>query len=47
MKIMRDIQEFLQRDDNSRLLLGKADAVKDGKEKKQKHVLNDYTQFTS
>ncbi|MEW8542104.1 MAG: hypothetical protein AB2693_01100 [Candidatus Thiodiazotropha sp.] len=39
------IHSFLERDDNSRLLPGKSDAVKDGKcvnNKKQKRVLNDY-----
>lgn len=40
--ITREIQEFLMRDDNSRLLPGKADAVKVGKSKVQKRVLNDY-----
>lgn len=41
-KIDKDIQNFLERDDNSRLLPGKADAVKVGKDKVQKRVLNDY-----
>ena len=40
--ITRDIREFLERDDNSRLLPGKADAVKAGNSKIQKRVLNDY-----
>ena len=35
MKIMRDVQEFLQRDDNCRLLLGKADAVNVGRMKQK------------
>lgn len=40
--IMREVTEFLGRDDNSRVLPGKADAVKIGANKKQKRVLNDY-----
>jgi hypothetical protein len=37
------VTEFLEREDNSRLMPGKADAVKNGKEgRKQKFVLNDY-----
>ncbi|WAR14247.1 hypothetical protein MAR_004352 [Mya arenaria] len=40
--VTREIHEFLSRDDNSRLLPGKADAIKVGAEKAQKRVLNDY-----
>lgn len=40
--INRDVKEFLERDDNSRQLPGKNDAVKVGKSKVQKRVLNDY-----
>lgn len=36
------IQTFLERDDNSRQLPGKGDAVKAGNKKIQKRVLNDY-----
>ena len=36
------ITQFLERDDNSRMLPGKQDAVKSGKVKVQKRVLNDY-----
>ncbi len=41
-KITREIHEFLSRDDNSRVLPGKADAIKVGSDKVQKRVLNDY-----
>ncbi|WAQ99020.1 hypothetical protein MAR_023393 [Mya arenaria] len=41
-RVENDIQIFLERDDNSRQLPGKADAVKVGKSKVQKRVLNDY-----
>ncbi|CAC5402742.1 unnamed protein product [Mytilus coruscus] len=41
-KIASDVEEFLCRDDNSRCMPGKADAVKYGKVKKQKRILNDY-----
>lgn len=40
--VNRDIKEFLEREDNSRLLPGKSDAVKVGKNRVQKRVLNDY-----
>ena len=36
------ITQFLERDDSSRMLPGKQDAVKTGKDKVQKRVLNDY-----
>ncbi|KAH3702424.1 hypothetical protein DPMN_077441 [Dreissena polymorpha] len=44
MRITNEIVQFLERDDNSRQLAGKGDAVKVGntKSKKQKRVLNDY-----
>lgn len=41
-RVKSDIQRFLNRDDNSRLMPGKSDCVKVGKEKKQKRILNDY-----
>ncbi|VDI60353.1 Hypothetical predicted protein [Mytilus galloprovincialis] len=41
-KIASDVEQFLCRDDNSRCMPGKADAVKYGKVKKQKRILNDY-----
>ncbi|WAR12325.1 hypothetical protein MAR_026505 [Mya arenaria] len=41
-RVENDIQIFLKRDDNSRQLPGKADAIKVGKSKVQKRVLNDY-----
>ena len=40
--ISRDIRKFLEREDNSRILPGKADNVKVGRKKEQKRVLNDY-----
>ena len=41
-QITNTIREYLEREDNSRLLPGKADAVKVGSSKVQKRVLNDY-----
>ena len=43
-KLCKDVKEFLEREDNSRQLPGKADAVKGEKpnQKIQKYVLNDY-----
>lgn len=41
-RIDQDIQHSLEREGNSKLLPGKADAVKVGKDKVQKRVLNDY-----
>lgn len=37
-----EVRKFLEREDNSRILPGKADAVKEGQEKMQKRVLNDF-----
>ena len=42
VSVTHDIKTFLERNDNSILLPGKADAVKVGKEKQQKRVMNDY-----
>jgi len=40
--LRQDVVGFLSRDDNSRILPGKIYAVKVGKGKQQKRVLNDY-----
>lgn len=37
-----EVDPFMERDDNSTCLPGKKDAYKDGKEHKQKRILNDY-----
>lgn len=41
-KLRQDVVGFLRRDDNSRILPGKTDAVKVAKDKQQKRVMNDY-----
>jgi hypothetical protein len=41
-KLKDDVVSFLSRDDNSRVLPGKNDAIKVGSTKEQKRVLNDY-----
>ena len=41
-KLKEDVTSFLSRDDNSRVLPGKNDAVKVGTSKEQRRVLNDY-----
>ena len=41
-RIKGDVENFLNRDDNSRVLPGKGDSVKVGTDKKQKRILNDY-----
>ena len=41
-QIKCDVQNFLNRDDNSRVLPGEGDSVKVGVAKKQKRLLNDY-----
>jgi len=41
-QVIDSITAFLERDDNSRMLPGKQDAVKSGKSKVQKRVMNDY-----
>ena len=41
-KVKSDVKKFLNRDDNSRLMPGKGDSVKVGKDQKQKRILNDY-----
>ena len=38
----RDVEKFLCRDDNSRCMPGKGDVIKEGKDQKQKRILNDY-----
>lgn len=40
--LTREVESFMERDDNSTCLPGKKDAHKDGKEHKQKRILNDY-----
>lgn len=41
-KMKEEVVDFYNRDDNSRMMPGKADAVKVGRGKQQKRVLNDY-----
>ncbi|KAK6184250.1 hypothetical protein SNE40_006756 [Patella caerulea] len=41
-RLKADVITFLSRDDNSRILAGKNDAVKVGRNREQKRVLNDY-----
>ncbi|WAR13664.1 hypothetical protein MAR_027844 [Mya arenaria] len=41
-KIKGDVENFLNRDDNSRVMPGKGDVVKVGAVRKQKKILNDY-----
>ncbi|WAR29651.1 hypothetical protein MAR_003219 [Mya arenaria] len=41
-KIKGDLENFLNRDDNSRVMPGKGDVVKVGAVRKQKKILNDY-----
>lgn len=40
--LTREVESFMERDDNSTCLPGKKDAHKDGKEHIQKRILNDY-----
>ena len=42
VRVAHNIKTFLERDDNSRLLPDKADAVKVGKENQKKPVMSDY-----
>ena len=41
-ELRQDVLKFLERGDNSTTMPGKQDTKKDGKELKQRHLLNDY-----